>query len=69
MELVEHRYSDKPARFYVDGVRVSRARWEALTDRAHREGTLCNLWTRAHPYGQGCTHSINGSTIAANPQR
>lgn len=42
MELIEHRYSDRPARFYVDGVRVSRERWEDLT-------APLPWWWRAHP--------------------
>lgn len=64
MQLVEHRYSDKPARFYIDGVRVSRDKWEHVHVLANIQGKRLECFkTRAFPYGEGNTHRINYSCI------
>lgn len=66
--LTEHRYSDKPRRLYVDGVRVPAWRFDIMMQRAHSFGQVFNMQTRAHPYGEGCTHRINTQTITLNKE-
>lgn len=61
--LTEHRYSDKPRRCYVDGLRVSKVRFDDMKERAHRWGRVFNIQTRAYPYGEGCTHRVNTQAI------
>lgn len=64
MELVEHRYSDKQPRFYIDGKRISAEKWEWTHIMANlKDKQLSCFHTVAKPYGIGCFHRINYSSI------
>lgn len=60
LQRIETRVSGKPARFYIDGVRVSRVVWDDLrvchvsTDSIH---------TRASDMGRGITKRQNYSCV------
>lgn len=69
MNLCEVRTTGKPARFHINGKRVSRAEWERVTDQAHSEGTLCCFSTRAKPITGGGVKRWNYSVISDNRQR
>ncbi len=64
MQLIQHLYSDKAARYYIDGRRVSRDKYEHTIIKARIAGQqLCCFHTRAKQYGQGLFHRINYSSI------
>ncbi|MBI2240310.1 MAG: hypothetical protein HYU59_05840 [Magnetospirillum gryphiswaldense] len=60
--LTEVRYPDKPARYFVDGKRVSKDAYEALTTRARMFGRLECFSTRAVPLPDGTFKRFNYST-------
>lgn len=62
-ELVEHKGGGLLARFYVDGVRVSRHVFEALKDKAHEQGRVFNMLTRGFEKPNGKTRRVNYTTI------
>ena len=39
-DLVEHYGADMPARYYVNGRRVSRREFQSIKDRAHTQGRI-----------------------------
>jgi hypothetical protein len=61
--IAEHRYTDKPSRFYADSVRISKERHENLMQMAYMFGRVFNSQTQCKPYGRGCFHRINRVTI------
>lgn len=64
MQLVQHTYSDKPARYYIDGKRVSRETYELTVIKARMQGKDHSCFhTKAEPYGQGMFHRVNYSSI------
>ena len=69
MEIRQTLTPDRPARFYLDGRRISRARYDSLMERAYSEGTLCNAWTRGADLGGGKFKRWNGWTISTSKQR
>ncbi len=50
-ELVQHTGADMEARYYSNGTRVSRERFEYIETMAHMYGRMSNLWTKARQVG------------------
>ena len=65
MNLSEVLSPSAPARFHIDGKRVSRAHWEAVKERAYADGTLCCFSTRAKQMPGGTFKRWNYSYISA----
>lgn len=59
--LTQHTYSNKPPRYYIDGVRVSRDAYELHVQMARMYGTYDCFRTVCKPYGNGMFHRINYS--------
>lgn len=64
MQLIQHRYSDKPGRYYIDGRRVSREAYETtiITARMNNLDHGCFM-TKCKEIDNGRFHRINYSTI------
>ena len=67
-QLTEHRYSDRPARYYIDGRRVSRNTYETaiITARMKCRDHGC-FSTKCKPLSRGRFHRINRSCIGGQP--
>lgn len=52
------------ARYFVNGIRVSREKFNELRDRAHDSGTLNCFSTRAWPIAGGKTRRTNYSVAS-----
>lgn len=52
-QLTEHSGGNCPPRYYVDGIRVAKTRFDAIRDRAHREGRLDCFATKCRQIGNG----------------
>jgi hypothetical protein len=62
--LVEHLYSDKPGRYYIDGRRVSRDAYETAITTARMENRDHGCFmTKCKEIDNGRFHRINYSTI------
>jgi len=69
MDITQILTTGAPARFYCNGVRIGRAAYEALMDRAYSDGTLCCLSTKAKQMPGGTFKRWNYSVISEHPQR
>lgn len=49
--MVEHKGAGMAARFYIDGVRVSRAKYEHIDQMAHMYGHVDTFHTIGRPIG------------------
>lgn len=58
MQLIEHNYSNKPPRFYVDGIRVPKYKIEYIKD-THR---LDCMSTKCKFDDKGNCHRVNYTT-------
>ena len=63
MQLVEHKGADMEARFYIDGVRVSREKAEHLKQQAYMFGRLDCFMTKGREISGGRTRRTNYSTL------
>ena len=64
MQLLEIQYPDKPARFFIDGTRVSRATFESRVIAKQVRGKVKNCFsTRAVPMPGGTFKRFNYSCI------
>jgi len=61
-DLLQVRYPDKPTRFFIDGKRVSRERFEHMETQARMFGRLECFNTRAIPLPGGTFKRFNYST-------
>jgi hypothetical protein len=63
-DLTEHRYSDRPARYYADGRRISKVDYDLtiLASRVH-----CCFTTTCRPLPNGGFHRINHSYVESQP--
>lgn len=63
-QIAEHTGGDMPARFYIDGKRVSRAAMQDLKDKAYSHGRLECFQTVGKERPGGRTRRVNYSTAA-----
>lgn len=65
MNLIKHSYGGrKPARYYIDGKRVSRKRYELVLIQARLAGWQhCSFWGRALSTQPGSEHYLYGSSL------
>lgn len=61
--MTDHKGADMPARFYIDGVRVSREKFEDIKDRGHREGRVNCFHTSGREIAGGKTRRTNHCTV------
>ena len=64
--LSETRTTGKAARFYADGKRISREKFEMIKQMAFMYGTLDTFLTRAWPVENGGTKRTNYMTARWN---
>jgi hypothetical protein len=62
MTFVKHDYEGKPSRYYIDGIRVSAARYENVTHSQRWSGLLDSFWTRQAKDGHW-VHGMAGRRI------
>ncbi|WP_226019357.1 hypothetical protein [Novosphingobium sp. FKTRR1] len=64
MQLIEHRYSDKPARYYINSRRVSRDTYELAIVTARIKGQQHSCFmTKCKEASNGRFHRVNYSTL------
>jgi hypothetical protein len=61
-QLTDHKGGGQEARFLVDGVRVSRERYEAIKNAAYTSGKLDCFHTSGKPLPGGKTRRTNHSS-------
>jgi hypothetical protein len=66
--LIETRRTGKPARFSANGKRISRKRWNEITEAAHSFGDIHHFLTRAWHIENGGTLRKNYSTATIQEQ-
>jgi hypothetical protein len=62
MQLTEHKGAGMQARFYIDGVRVSRERYENVEQQGYMFGTVDTFHTKGAPIGTK-TRRTNYKTV------
>ena len=58
-QLTDHKGADMPARFYIDGVRVSRERYEHIEQQGYTFGRVDTFHTVGKPQPRGRTRRTN----------
>lgn len=62
-DMIQSIGADMPARYTVDGRRVSKETYNALMDTAHSLGTVECLWTKGRQVTGGRIRRTNGCAI------
>lgn len=60
-QLTEHNGGGFPARYHVDGKRVSKTTFDTIRDKAFRDGRLDCFQTKCRPIGNGEFRRTNWS--------
>lgn len=62
-DMIQHIGADIPARYTVDGHRVSAREYNDIMDTAHALGTVECLWTKGKQLSGGRIRRTNGCVV------